>query len=128
MSYGSAVCPRCHGEVKVYADPTGYEGTCPTCGKIIAVGKEREPIAEKGARWEVYVSEDTLIDGEWVRTTTHECIRIYVTKEGAEKCYNEMMDPEGKKDGTHKTWVMVLKRNGGLAEWYLPESVRGCRL
>ena len=128
MSYGSVVCPRCHGEVKVYADPTGCEGTCPTCGKVIAYGKDREPIPDKGSRYEIYISEDTLKDGKWVRTTTHEMIRTYVTKEQAEEAYRLLMDPEGKKDGEHRTWVMVLRRNGGLAEWYLPESVRGCRL
>ena len=128
MSYGSVVCPRCHGEVKVYVDPTGYEGTCPTCGKIIAVGKKREPLPDKGCLWEIYISEDTLVNGKWVRTATHECVRTYGNKEQAVGAYNLLMDPDGKKDGEHRTWAMLLKRNGGLAEWYLPESVRGCRL
>ena len=128
MSYGSVVCPRCHGEVKVYSDPTGFEGTCPTCGKIIAVGREREPIPDNGCQWEIYISEDTLVDGEWVRTITHDRIRTYGNKDQAIEAYKLLHDPEGKKDGEHRTWAMVLRRNGGLAEWYLPESVRGCRL
>ena len=128
MSYGSVVCPRCHGEVKVYVDTDGFEGTCPTCGKFIGVGKEREPIADKGARFDVYISEDTLVNGEWVRTTTHKMIRTYVTKEQAEEAYEKLHDPEGKIDGKHRTWAMVLKRNNGLAEWYLPTIIRGCRI
>ena len=128
MSYGSVVCPRCHGEVKVYADPTGCEGTCPTCGKYIGIGKEREPLPDKGSLWEIYISEDTLVEGKWVRTATHELVRTYGNRQQAEEAYNLLHDPEGKKEGDKRTWAMLLHRSNGLAEWYLPLSVRGCRL
>lgn len=129
MSYGSVVCTRCHGEVRVYVDGDGsFEGTCPTCGKSIGSWKEREPIPDEGAQFDVFVSEYTLSDGEWVQTVNHELIRTYTDMAKAQRFYDEIMDPRAEKDGTHKTYVMVLKRRGDMAEWVLPEAVRGCRL
>ena len=129
MSYGSVVCTHCRGEVRVYVEGDGsFSGTCPTCGKYIGSWKDREPIPDEGAQYDVFVTEDTLQDGEWVRTSTHELIRTYTTMEQAQRLYDELMDPRAEKDGTHRTWVMVLKRRGEMAEWVLPEAVRGCRL
>ena len=129
MSYGSVVCTHCRGEVRVYVEGDGsYHGTCPTCGKYIGSWNERESIPDEGAQFEVYVSEYTLTDGEWVQTTNHERIRTYPTYEQAQRIYDELMDPRAEKDGVHRTWVMVLKRKGEMAEWVLPDVIRGCRL
>jgi len=123
------VCDKCHGEFRVtkHSDGTA-SGLCPNCGKVHLYGYPREPIPDDGAQYDVFVTEDTLINGKWERTTIHELIRTYATMAQAQRMYDEMMDPRAEKDGQHKTWVMVLKRNGDLAEWVLPEAVRGCRL
>lgn len=35
MSYGSDICPKCGGEVRV---AEGYGGTCPNCGHWVSAG------------------------------------------------------------------------------------------
>lgn len=129
MSYGSVVCTHCRGEVRVHVEGDGsYFGTCPQCGKYVGKWKEREAIPDEGAQYDVFVTEDTLKDGKWERTTLHELIRTYTTMEQAQRMFDELMDPRAEKDGIHRTWAMVLKRRGELAEWVLPEAARGCRL
>lgn len=127
--FTSDVCDKCHGEFTVTKNADGTaSGFCPTCGRIHLYGTPREPIPDEGATYDVFVTEDTLEGGEWKRTTLHELVHTFPTREQAERFYERYMDPRGEKDGKHKTWVMVLKRNGDEAEWILPEAVRGCRL
>ena len=61
MSYGSKVCPHCHGEMRVYFEGDGSSsGRCPTCDKWwnFAPMKFRPHINPKGAFYEVRVRED----------------------------------------------------------------------
>lgn len=127
----SDVCDKCHGEFRVTKYPDGtVSGICPTCGKVHIYGYPREPIPEDGATYDVFVTEDTLENGKWVRTTLHELVRTFTNKAQAEQFYKEYIDPNAEKDGIHKTWVQVLMRSKDrtVGEWYLPESIRGCRL
>jgi len=65
MSYGSEICPICHGELRVYFDGDGTcEGDCPTCGHHLVRAPKIIPsrIPDKGAFYEVVIDEWHFID------------------------------------------------------------------
>ena len=132
MSYGSEICPDCHGEVKVYVDGDGScHGTCPTCGFFINYAPRRIPsrIPDEGAFYEVIVEEwYKKDDGAWTNYP-RESIAIYTDiRQALRKC-NEVRRSMFTADGTEQAPVFPSVKKWDHTrtkwEWVRPEHVEG---
>ena len=135
MSYGSKVCPHCHGEMRVYFDGDGSSsGRCPTCDKWwnFAPMKWTPRINPKGAFYEVLLNShlETYLgplfkDGTGKRYDTKnlsvmESMGIYTNLEQAlKRCEEIRAEAELKITETTKVLVFpYIKRwNHDRTDW-----------
>ena len=109
MSYGSKVCPTCHGEVRVYFERGEYMGTCPECGTIIdgKVAPFIERIPDEGAFYEVVYEEYATNPAGFRVCTMRSSLGIFTDREQAKTKMLEVRatDPWAKKVGAGiKKW------------------------
>ena len=135
MSYGSKVCPHCHGEMRVYFEGDGSSsGRCPTCDKWwnFEPMKFRPHINPAGAFYEVLVNShlETLVgpafkDGtgklyDTKNLSVMESLGIYPDIEGALKRVAEVR-AEAETTITETSRVVVypyIKRwNHDRTDW-----------
>lgn len=124
MSYGSAICPRCHGEVRVFIDTDGIFGTCPTCGRTIDRKSAAVPsrIPDEGAFYEVITIEvrekvvSMTANGSAIIHQTcgePQSLAIYTDREKARARAREvtLASLESIGDGRNRTEAYVKKWN-----------------
>lgn len=131
MSYGSEICPECHGELRVYYDGDGScAGTCPTCGFRVEYAPRviRSRIPDEGAFYEVLVNEYVMVedvrpDGTpYLREKTVRLmasLAIYTDLDAALKRAKEARET----DGGSSVYTYIKKWNHARTdyEWWRPE-------
>ena len=129
MSYGSKVCPTCHGEVRVYFERGGHHGVCPNCGHVIDKGTPSIPSPGQGDTYDLFVDVHELDGGEWKVKSVMEYLRTYTDRDKAIAEFYKIHDPLGLNEAGCKVWAFLKGWNHDHTEWewVKPDFMRGMK-